>query len=42
MSAFINGKDAQLRAYKTARNELLAIFDVGATADQYLAAIKSE
>jgi len=42
MSAFINAKDAQLRAYEKARNELLSIFDVGATADQFLAAIKSE
>jgi hypothetical protein len=42
MSAFINAKDVQLRAYEKARNELLGIFDVGATADQFLAAIKSE
>ena len=42
MSAFINAKDAQLRAYEKARAGLLGIFDVGATADQYLAAIKSE
>jgi glycosyltransferase involved in cell wall biosynthesis len=42
MSAFINAKDVQLRAYEKARNELLRIFDVGATADQFLAAIKSE
>ena len=42
MSAFINAKDAHLRAYEKARAGLLGIFDVAATADQYLAAIKSE
>jgi len=41
MQRFIADRDAQLAAYRRARTELLQIFDVGATADLYLAAIES-
>jgi len=41
MTSFIQDRDGQLRAYQKARSELLDIFDVGATADRYLAAIES-
>jgi glycosyltransferase involved in cell wall biosynthesis len=41
MERFIANRDAQVLAYKKARNELLKIFDVSATADRYLAAIES-
>ena len=41
MGGFITNRDAQTAAYKKARQELLRIFDVGATADRYLTAIES-
>jgi len=41
MDRFIKDREAQTAAYKKARAELLGIFDVGATADHYLAAIGS-
>jgi glycosyltransferase involved in cell wall biosynthesis len=41
MDIFINDREAQTAAYKKAREELLGIFDVGATADRYLSAIES-
>ncbi len=41
MGRFIEDRDAQLAAYIKARQELLRIFDVGATADRYLTAIES-
>lgn len=41
MSAFISDRDDQVRGYQKARAALLGIFDVGATADRYLAAIES-
>jgi glycosyltransferase involved in cell wall biosynthesis len=41
MAGFIKDREAQTAAYKKAREELLGIFDVGATADHYLAAIES-
>jgi glycosyltransferase involved in cell wall biosynthesis len=41
MRRFMADRDAELASYKKARTELLQIFDVGATADQYLAAIGS-
>jgi glycosyltransferase involved in cell wall biosynthesis len=41
MGAFIKDREGQTIAYKKARVELLGIFDVGATADHYLAAIGS-
>jgi glycogen(starch) synthase len=42
MKGFIADRDAEVLAYRKARNELLQIFDVGATADRYLAAIESD
>jgi glycosyltransferase involved in cell wall biosynthesis len=41
MQRFIADRDVQVTAYRKARTELLQIFDVGATADLYLAAIES-
>jgi glycosyltransferase involved in cell wall biosynthesis len=41
MDGFIKDREAQTIAYKKARQELLGIFDVGATADHYLTAIES-
>ena len=41
MSAFIQDRDRQVSRYQKARSELLSIFDVGATADRYLAAVES-
>jgi hypothetical protein len=41
MAGFIADRNSQVMAYRKARNELLQIFDVGATADLYLAAIES-
>jgi len=41
MGRFIEDREAQTAAYKKARQELLRIFDVGATADRYLTAIES-
>jgi glycosyltransferase involved in cell wall biosynthesis len=41
MTAFISDRESQVRRYQKARTELLGIFDVGATADRYLAAIES-
>jgi glycosyltransferase involved in cell wall biosynthesis len=41
MVGFVNDRDGQLLAYQRARAELLGIFDVGATADRYLAAVGS-
>jgi len=41
MGTFIKDREAMKAAYKKAREELLRIFDVGATADHYLAAIES-
>jgi glycosyltransferase involved in cell wall biosynthesis len=40
MDRFIKDRKAQTAAYKKAREELLGIFDVGATADHYLSAIE--
>jgi glycosyltransferase involved in cell wall biosynthesis len=40
MAMFIKDREAQTAAYRKARKELLGIFDVGATADHYLAAIE--
>jgi glycosyltransferase involved in cell wall biosynthesis len=41
MDAFIKDREGQTAAYKKAREELLRIFDVGATAEHYLTAIES-
>jgi glycosyltransferase involved in cell wall biosynthesis len=41
MDRFIKDRQGQTAAYRKAREELLAIFDVGATADRYLTAIES-
>jgi glycosyltransferase involved in cell wall biosynthesis len=41
MDSFIKDREAQTAAFRKAREELLGIFDVGATADHYLAAIES-
>jgi glycosyltransferase involved in cell wall biosynthesis len=41
MARFIEDRDDQERAYEKARSRLLDIFDVGAAADLYLAAIES-
>jgi glycosyltransferase involved in cell wall biosynthesis len=41
MNTFISDRDLQVSRYQTARAALLDIFDVGATADRYLAAIES-
>jgi len=41
MSDFMRDRDRQIGAYEQARAELLGLFDVGATADRYLAAIES-
>lgn len=41
MRSFIKDREGQTIAYKKAREELLRIFDVGATADHYLTAIES-
>ena len=41
MARFIEDRDGQERAYEKARSRLLDIFDVGAAADLYLAAIES-
>lgn len=41
MGAFIRDREQNVLAYEKARTELLGIFDVGATADSYLAAIGS-
>jgi glycosyltransferase involved in cell wall biosynthesis len=41
MARFIEDRDGQERAYEKARSRLLNIFDVGAAADLYLAAIES-
>jgi glycosyltransferase involved in cell wall biosynthesis len=41
MDRFIKDREVQTAAYRKAREELLGIFDVGATADRYLAAIGS-
>jgi glycosyltransferase involved in cell wall biosynthesis len=41
MDRFIKDREGQTAAYRKAREELLAIFDVGATADRYLTAIES-
>jgi glycosyltransferase involved in cell wall biosynthesis len=42
LSGFINDREGQVREYEKARSSLLAVFDVGATAERYLAAIQSE
>ena len=41
MSAFIQDRAGQVARYSKARTELLGIFDIGAIADSYLAAIES-
>jgi len=41
MTAFISDRENQVSRYQKARSELLGMFDVGATADRYLAAIES-
>jgi glycosyltransferase involved in cell wall biosynthesis len=41
MDSFVKDREGQRLAYERARAELLGIFDVGATADRYLAAIES-
>jgi glycosyltransferase involved in cell wall biosynthesis len=41
MNRFIKDREGQTASYKKAREELLGIFDVGATADRYLTAIES-
>ncbi len=41
MGAFIQDRDGQVSRYEKARTELLGIFDVGATADSYLATLES-
>ena len=41
MRRFIADRDAEVLAYKKARAELLRVFDVGAGADRYLAAIEA-
>jgi glycosyltransferase involved in cell wall biosynthesis len=41
MNDFMRDRDRQIKAYGQARAELLGLFDVGATADRYLAAIES-
>ncbi|HEX9097949.1 MAG TPA: glycosyltransferase [Candidatus Dormibacteraeota bacterium] len=40
MERFIKDREGQTAVYRKARDELLRIFDVGATADHYLAAIE--
>jgi len=41
MDSFVKDREGQRLAYERARADLLGIFDVGATADHYLAAIES-
>lgn len=41
MELFMKDREGQERAYEKARDELLRIFDVGASADRYLSAIES-